>query len=187
MAVRFKHSDSYSTYFCTFTCYQWLPLFEITNTYDSVYKWFNYLKEKEVASVIAYVIMPNHLHCILYFNKENFELNKIIGNAKRFMAYEIIKKLAAIQRVDILERLTENLTLREKSKGQRHRVFEESFDAKPIYSEKFLAQKISYIHLNPISKKWSLANDHTKYIHSSASFYENNEVKYFEPVHYKDL
>ena len=33
-------------YFITFTCQQWLPLFEITNRYDTVYKWVDYLKTK---------------------------------------------------------------------------------------------------------------------------------------------
>lgn len=57
-----------------------------------VYNWFDVLK-KNHHQVIGYVIMPNHLHAILYFPEPGYNLNKIIGNAKRFMAYEIIKRL----------------------------------------------------------------------------------------------
>ncbi|HEY5367711.1 MAG TPA: transposase [Hanamia sp.] len=89
MAVKFKHSNTYTMYFCTFTCYDWLHLFEQTNSYDLVYNWFSILKKKSV-DVVAYVIMPNHVHCILNFQDENFNLNKIVSNGKRFMAYEII-------------------------------------------------------------------------------------------------
>ena len=32
-------------YFCTFTCYNWLHLFDITNAYELVYKWFDELKK----------------------------------------------------------------------------------------------------------------------------------------------
>ena len=46
MAIRYKHSDVYSMYFCTFTCCNWIQLFEITNAYDLVYNWFKVLKDK---------------------------------------------------------------------------------------------------------------------------------------------
>ncbi len=35
----------------------------------------------------------------------------------------------------------------------------DSFDAKPIFSEKFLLQKLNYIHYNPVKGKWRLAKD----------------------------
>ena len=37
--------------------------------------------------------MPNHFHAILYFPQSGYDLNKIIGNGKRFIAYEIIERL----------------------------------------------------------------------------------------------
>ena len=94
MAVKFKHSSIYSMYFCTFTCYNWLHLFEQTNSYDLVYDWFTVLKKKSV-DIVAYVIMPNHVHCILNFPDENFNLNKVLSNGKRVMAYQIINRLEA--------------------------------------------------------------------------------------------
>ncbi len=46
-------------YYLTCTCFQWLHLFEITNSHDCLYKWFESLKLKRV-DTIAFVIMPNH-------------------------------------------------------------------------------------------------------------------------------
>ncbi|MGZ5221890.1 MAG: transposase [Chitinophagaceae bacterium] len=86
------NSSNAAIYFITFTCYQWKPLVEITKSYDAVYKWFDYLAEKRCA-IIGYVIMPNHLHVLVHFPAGIKNLNTIIGNAKRFMAYEIIKRL----------------------------------------------------------------------------------------------
>ena len=45
--------------------------------------------------IVTYVIMPNHLHAIIHFRESGFDLNAIIANGKRFMAYEIIKRLKA--------------------------------------------------------------------------------------------
>ncbi len=186
MAIKWNHGDDFTMYYCTFTCYKWLHLFEIVNGYDMVYNWFDVLK-KTNQHVIGFVIMPNHLHVILYFPETGYSLNKIIGNAKRFMAYEIIKRLEEMKRNDLLEYLYDSVTKREKKKAQRHKVFEESFDAKGISSEKFLLQKLNYIHRNPVSGRWSLVKDYTDYEQSSASFYELGTIKQYEPFDFRIL
>ena len=131
--------------------------------------------------------MPNHLHCILHFPLADFDLNKIIGNAKRFMAYEIIERLKEKKETKALQLLAASVTEREKKKGQLHKVFKDTFDAKPIFTDKFLMQKLNYIHYNPVTGKWLLAKSFVDYEHSSASFYESGEVKHFLPVHFMDL
>ncbi len=151
-----------------------------------VYKWFHHLKEQGYGTV-AYVIMPNHLHTILYFPNAGFNLNTIIGNAKRFMAYEIIKRLEQAGEQSILTYLSGEVTAREKDKGQKHKIFTDSFDAKGIYNEKFFNQKLNYIHRNPVSGKWRLSADYIEYSHSSASFYETGEAKHYEPFDYRLL
>ena len=131
--------------------------------------------------------MPNHVHTIIHFPSPGYNLNKIISNAKRFMAYEIVNRLESSKNYKVLQDLRSNLTQREINKGQKHKVFKDSFDAKPIYSDKFLFQKLDYIHGNPVNGNWTLARDNVVYEHSSASFYELNEVKHFSPKHYKDF
>ena len=86
--------------------------------------------------------MPNHVHCILYFPEIEFNLNRILGNGKRFMAYEIINRLEAANDTKTLKILQDALTERERNKKQLHKVFKDSFDAKAIFSEKFLIQKL---------------------------------------------
>jgi REP element-mobilizing transposase RayT len=61
-----------------------MHLFELTKSYDLVYNWFNILKNDRI-EIIAYFIMPNQVHCILYFPEAGFNLDKIISNGKRFM------------------------------------------------------------------------------------------------------
>ncbi|HRN56329.1 MAG TPA: hypothetical protein PLL71_07750 [Agriterribacter sp.] len=136
---------------------------------------------------MAYVIMPNHIHCILYFKEAGFDLNKIISNGKRFMAYEIIRRLKQKGETTLLQLLSESVTEREKKKGQLHKIFKDSFDAKAIFSDKFLRQKIDYIHYNPVRGKWLLVSNYTDYEHSSAAFYELNAPKHSIPLHYRDV
>ena len=186
MPVKYTHSDIYSMYYCTFTCYNWLPLIESTKSYDIVYNWFSILTTHNI-HIVAYVIMPNHIHCIIYFPTEGFNLNKVIGNAKRFMAYAIINRLEENNQQEMLHTLSNAVTANEKRKGQLHRVFKNSFDAKAIFSEKFLLQKINYIHHNPVSGKWMLAKDFVAYEHSSASFYEDGKAMHFTPKHFRDI
>ncbi len=187
MPVRTTHSNQSSLYYITFTCFNWLPLFQLTNAYDIVYKWLTYLKSEKNIQTTAYVILPNHLHCILFFPTPDFSLNKIISNAKRFMAYEIIKRLKENNQTEILQQLEAAVTEKEKKKGQLHKVFEESFDAKSIDNQKFFLQKLNYIHLNPVRGNYKLVNDWREYEHSSAGFYELQQIKNFIPIHYEEL
>ncbi len=105
MPVRFQHDQQgNSIYFVTFTCYKWLPLFQETNAYDAVYKWFDSLYKNNI-HLAGYVIMPNHFHALLYFSEISRSLNIVIGNAKRFLAYEIIKRPEAQKKEDLLQLL----------------------------------------------------------------------------------
>ncbi len=75
----------------------------------------------------------------------------------------------------ILEQLQTAVTEKEKAKGQLHKVFEESFDAKSIDNKHFFLQKLNYIHLNPVCGDYKLINDWREYEHSSAAFVKCNK------------
>lgn len=186
MPVIKPHLDTPGFYFITFTNYQWLPLFQITDNYDVVYKWFEHLRTKN-HYIVGYVIMPNHIHAIIAFNYGKISINTLVGNGKRFMAYEIVKRLESSTNTVILHRLQDGITRADKAKGQKHFVFQPSFDLKQCHDFGFVNQKLAYIHNNPIRKKWELASDATAYLHSSAKFYETGEQGIYSVTHYMDL
>jgi REP element-mobilizing transposase RayT len=173
-------------YFCTITCYQWLPLFQEAQAYQSVYRWFNHLKE-DGCLVVGYVIMPNHFHALLYLSHSGTSLNQLVGEGKRFMAYDIVNSLKRSGRDDLLSILRKGVERNEKLKGKIHQVFRLSFDARMCHDEKMLEQKLEYIHHNPVKGKWALAEDFVMYEHSSARFYESGEAGEVDITHYKDL
>ena len=92
MSVKTLHDLPNELYFCTFTCCNWLPLFEVTNSYDEVYNWFQLAHEKKFRTR-AYVIMPYHVHFIMITTYKNSNLNTLMSNGKRFIAYEIVERL----------------------------------------------------------------------------------------------
>jgi REP element-mobilizing transposase RayT len=184
MAIRTRHEVTENTWFITFTCYNWLPLFDETNSHNLIYKWLTLIDDKHQIKTLAFVIMPNHVHLLLHLTNLNVNLNTIMSNAKRFMAYELTERLNQQQNHQLLNILSSACTEKERMKGQLHKAFEPSFDAKPVYTLDFLYQKLDYIHHNPVSGKWKLANEFTDYPHSSAAFYELNQPHPF--VHITD-
>ena len=99
-----------------------------------------------------------------------------------------MKRLAKDGREDILSILARLVTPEEAKRKKKHRVFEISSDIKPCYTEKILVQKLEYVHANPISGKWKLAETFDQYQHSSARFYElNEEHPKVRISHHKDL
>ena len=170
MPVRKDIAHCEGLFFITFTCYRWQPLIDQTNSYDLVYGWFDYLR-KQNHRIAGYVVMPNHLHALIDFSATAKRINTIIGNGKRFMAYEIIKRLQQAGKTDVLTALEKGVAARGRKNGKLHEVWEESFDWKICETPEFAYQKLMYMHNNPCSGKWKLAEDITKYEHSSASYY----------------
>jgi len=60
-----RHDITYPTWFITFTYYNWIPLFEITESYNLVYDWLKLISNKYQIKTMAFVIVPNHVHLLL--------------------------------------------------------------------------------------------------------------------------
>jgi len=186
MSLHTKQSDLYEVYFCTVVCHKWLPLFEESKTYYSVYRWFEHLK-RDGCFVLGYVIMPNHFHVLLYPTHSGTTINKFVGEGKRFMAYDMVKALKKQGKGKILSILAQDVERAERARGKKHQVFQLSFDARKCYDIKMIEQKLTYIHHNPVRGKWNLVTDFAKFEHSSASFYELGIIGHFPVAHYQEL
>ena len=163
-----------------------MPLFEVTNFYDRIYTWFDFLTSKG-CFIISYVIMPNHLHFILYIPDSSAPIHQVIGEGKRFMAYQIVHILKKQNQVLLLEKMKGGVTASEAKNKVRHKVFEDSFDCKACYSLEFIRQKINYIHINHIHPKWQLVQLPEEYVHSSASFYLTGEQGIYPVTHFLEF
>ena len=147
---------------------------------------FEVLKDKG-HSIAGYVVMPNHVHLLLYYNGKEKSLNSLIGNGKRFMAYDIVKRLQQKGQHSLLQQLQNEVQYKDREKKQKHVVWEDGFDIKKCRTEKFVLQKLIYMHLNPVSGKWLLAASSLEYLHSSSLFYFNGRQQLFVVQDYREL
>lgn len=184
MPVRKAIPEKDGVYFITFTCNNWLPLFKLCNAYDTVYNWFNTLKKCN-HYIIGYVIMPSHLHAIIAFSNTGKSINSIVSNGKRFIAYDLVSRLQQQNNHLVLGELSSSLNNTERKEGKLHNVFETSFDWKECRTEKFIQQKLDYIHMNPCKAK--LVELPEQYEHSSAKYYYTGEHGIYPVTNFMEL
>lgn len=186
MSIKTALIEKDGIYFITFTCQSWLPLFALTNGYDTVYNWFDYLKSNG-HFILAYVIMPNHVHALIGFKASAKNINTIVSNGKRFIAYEIITRLKNSNQHEVLRKLAAQVSASDKKRGKQHQVFEPSFDSKECVTDAFINQKLAYIHANPCNGKWNLSNSPEAYMHGSAAFYIAGTQGIYTITNFKEL
>ena len=162
-----------------------LRLFDVTASYDLVYNWFDILAQKS-HTVNGFVIMPNHLHMLLHYSGGNKSLNTIVGNSKRFMAYDIVERLKNNNNYKLLKELQRAVRLKGQSRGKQHQVWKSSFDVRHCRTEKFVLQKLNYMHYNPCHPGWKLVQEPHHYLHSSALFYFNGKTSIYKVRDYRD-
>jgi REP element-mobilizing transposase RayT len=174
MSVREKIFVPNQVYFLTFTILAWRKIFTNDKYCSLVYKWFDYAKENYGNRLYGYAIMPNHIHCLLLITDKSPVPAKLIQNAKRFLAYQIVRQLKA----DGQQQLLSFFAAAKTKKGAKHKIFENNYDILPIQSRKIFLEKLNYIHNNPCQEKWSLTDKPETFKYSSAANYFNGQGVY---------
>jgi REP element-mobilizing transposase RayT len=181
MPVRREIPYNQGLYFITFTCYKWHQLIKETNSYDLIYRWFDFLKTQN-HHIAGYVIMPDHVHVMIDFSTTEKSINKIVWDGKRFVAYEIVSRLEGSKETALLAKLQKAVSAGSSIRGKKHEVWEESFDWKYCETADFAYQKLIYMHNNPCTGRWNLAKDAMAYEHSSARYYISGKHAGYEVV-----
>ncbi len=163
----------------TTTCNGWKPLIRQTDSYDLINSSLTFVGEKYNCDVLGYVIMPNHLHLLLYFKGEN-HLSGYMRDFKKFTSVKIRQELENRNLIYTLD------SIRTDSRNRIFKVWEERFDDQYIRSKAMLKHKLDYIHENPLQSHWNLVEYPDDYAYSSASFYGNGLCPDLRVVHYKE-
>jgi hypothetical protein len=85
----------------------------------------------------------------------------------------------------ILNQLKEWVNKTQQSDNKQHEVFEPSFDWKECRTEKFIVQKLNYIHNNPCVSGLCILPE--EYRHSSAKFYITGEQGIYAVTSFMEL
>ncbi|HZK08854.1 MAG TPA: transposase [Bacteroidales bacterium] len=171
MSSGYRISDQNKTYFLTFQIVGWVDLFTRKVYRDIVIDSLKFCQEKKGLNLFAYVIMSNHMH--LLAQSENDDLSGIIRDFKRFTSRQFIDFIenGSESRRDWLRVVFAYHGMLKSN--QENQIWTHENHAELIYSQKFIEQKVNYIHNNPV--KSGIVVKPEDYLYSSARNYADLE------------
>ncbi len=165
--------DPTHLYFVTASVVKWEHLFSVQEYAKIVLDSLSWLQQEKRVLLFAFVLMPSHLHTILKPEKDT--IGEVLQQFGPFTAHKILKKLREDNKKELLDIFHKN----KRDLRHEHSIWQD-IQAKNIYSEDFLWQKMEYIHQNPVAKEWKLAENRGDYIYSSAAYYDYGKKSIIE-------
>jgi len=137
-----------AVYFVTYSVVDWLPVFVSETTCRIITDSLNFCHEKKGLCTNAYVIMPTHLHAIVFDRDfDTVRLQKSITDFRKFTGRPLCDFCETRSPRCFVE------TFRAASPDDRQRRFwQSSRHPEAIESEVFWRQKMDYLHENPCRK-----------------------------------
>jgi len=162
MRSRYKaHTEGY--YFVTSTIANWINIFSFKGFPEIIINEFKFRREKKQFELYAYVIMPEHIHMIIYSK----DIVGFMRNFKSFTAKQIINKLKENKKYSVLDKLEEEKP--DYKTRSQYQVWQEGFHPKLIWDSEEFIQKTNYIHFNPVKR--GLVESPNEWIYSSYNFF----------------
>ncbi len=98
---------------------------------------WNYTQSEGWLTFYAYVIMPNHIHCIVRCRPDHPVMD-VVRDFKKYTAKRIIAQYQAEGNERVLSFLQEAV---KRPRKQTYAVWEDEYMARDIFSPRFLLQK----------------------------------------------
>ena len=137
---RYTITDTSAPHFLTFTVLNWLPVFTRPGTVRIILDALAWRQQNKGVKVYGYVILENHMHCIL----EAPDLPQQLHDFKAFTAKEILRYLEENKAIRVLNLLA---FFKKAHKAEAHYQFwEEGSHPQLLQNEEMLRQKLDYIH-----------------------------------------
>jgi REP-associated tyrosine transposase len=167
----FRITDDASVYFITCTVVDWLPVFVSHDTFSIITDSLTHCHRHKDLRVNAFVIMPTHLHAIVFDRNHDSRNLKLTLDAFRKHTGRALADWTAPHMPSAFGE-----TMKNAARHDRIRQFwQDTYHPIAIESEKFWRQKFDYLHANPVRKGLIQYPDHWRY--SSAAYYEG-ETEY---------
>jgi len=140
-----------------------IPLFSNPEIARIILDALIFIQDENEVELLAYVIMENHIHCIM----NGKSLTRKFMLFKSFTARSIVDLLKQTGRMNTLTKL--KLLKRHHKQDSTYQVWQEVFHPKQIFSDEMMIQKITYMHDNPVKRGYVDSPEHWRY--SSARNY----------------
>ena len=162
------YNDPGDAHELTFSCYQSLPLLNRERSQNWLVEAIDKARKELNFSVIAYVIMPEHVHLLVWPRRKEYNISSFLKRIKQSVSKRA-KEWLIENDIVWLEKLT--IT---RQNGQREFRFWQpgsGYD-RNVNNEKALMEMVKYIHNNPVRK--GLVKKAVDWKYSSASWYEEH-------------
>ncbi|MFT5156614.1 MAG: putative transposase [Bacteroidia bacterium] len=162
--------NSESCYFFTATVKSWYCLLNRDQYKKIITDSLAFLVKDNRVRIYGFVIMPNHLHVIW---------DILQPHTKAQIQRDFLKYTSQQMRLDMMQNHpSELLKFRVDLKDRKHQIWQRRSLSIQLYSISVFEQKLNYIHNNPISGKWRLADIKEDYPYSSASLYSTGQTQW---------
>jgi putative transposase len=145
---RYRITSDCAVYFVTFSVVDWLPIFVNEAACRIVTDSLTFCHTKKKLRVNAFVIMPTHMHAIVFdADFDARRLSRTLTDFRKFTGRELADHCD--------HRSPECLRtyIRKASGDDRdRRIWQASRHPEAITTEPFWQQKIDYLHANPVRK-----------------------------------
>lgn len=136
-------------YFVTCTIVEWLPVFTTDAYCQIILDSLAYVRKHKMTQLNAYVLMPTHLHAVLW-PQDGTSLSNVLRDFKRFTSRAISNEAQKQNDDRFLEIFTQARQMGRSTDVSDYQVWQEGSHPEAIYTRDFAQQKIDYIHKNPI-------------------------------------
>ncbi|MDM1064645.1 transposase [Myroides odoratimimus] len=153
MSRKYKTLELDKAYFITVTTVGWVDVFTRLNQKYVILDALRYCQKNKGLEIYACVLMHSHLHMFCRSNGK-LTIAEIMRDFKKFTSKKIIETINE----ELESRREWLLGYFEQScvylkRNQQYKVWQDGYHAEEIYSNKFIRQKINYIHQNPVEEK----------------------------------
>ena len=164
--VRLRHFDKLCTArFITFSCYHRLRLLTSEETIIPFLEALETQRRKDKFHILGYVIMPDHVHLIIY-PASNMAMGSVIGEIKKRSSYRILS-LWKKQKNKILTKIKFSGRGRQQYAFWQPRGYDHN-----CRTAEFVREKINYCHMNPV--KAGLVSEPAEWPWSSYRWYSGD-------------
>ena len=158
-----------SSYYLTLTVVGWVDVFTRNNHKDALIDSLRYCIKNKGLNVYAYCLMSNHLHMVVNCN-EPFQLKDVVRDFKRHTVKTIIGQIINAPESRREWMLREFAAEGDKNaRNKTYKFWQSGNHAIELFTEKFVWEKINYIHNNPVKEKF--VKNPQEWLYSSASNY----------------
>ena len=145
---RYRIVKGVALYYITFTVVDWLPVFIDETACKIVTDSLNFCIRNKFLGVNVYVILPTHLHALVFDTQfDPDRLKRSLDDIRKFTGRQLVAHAR-----QHLPKCFSKLLAEQAGQDRQHRFWQPTQHPVGIFTQDFWKQKMDYLHDNPCRK-----------------------------------